>query len=158
MSEEVKELLSAFAEWMPFVQGLQRQPESVWLSSLQPGKWTLKDMVCHIMLWDKYFYDEAISKITLGKPVTLLHTDFNEFNKQAIIYASTISIDELVKETHMIRTRIISAIESMPEKITIQTFIDGEGNPFQVIPYLKDFIWHDQHHMIPAKQWLEQNV
>lgn len=155
MSNELKELLNTFEEWITFVQSLQDQSEDIWKSSIEPGKWTIKDIVCHIMLWDKYFYDEAIHKIATDKPVTLNHIDFDEFNKEAVIYAKTISIEELIEKSVFYRECIIADIRSMPEQLTNHNFIDGDGNIFNVTQYLKDFIWHDQHHLIPLKEYLK---
>jgi len=107
------------------------------------------------MLWDKYFYDEAIHKIATDKPVTLNHIDFDEFNKEAVIYAKTISIEELIEKSVFYRECIIADIRSMPEQLTNHNFIDGDGNIFNVTQYLKDFIWHDQHHLIPLKEYLK---
>ncbi|MDN4071327.1 DinB family protein [Paenibacillus vini] len=147
MSNEVKELLITFEEWIQFVQSLQDQSEEFWHSSIEAGKWTTKDIVCHIMLWDKFFYEEAIHKIASGKSITLKHTDYDEFNNKAVVYAKTITISELVGETVSYRDKIGSAIRVMPEEIINQNFKDGDGNDFNVTQYLKDFIWHDQHHM-----------
>lgn len=155
MSNELKELLNTFEEWITFAQSLQDQSQDIWKSSIEPGKWTIKDIVCHIMLWDKYFYDEAIHKIATDKPVTLNHIDFDEFNKEAVIYAKTISIEELIEKSVFYRECIIADIRSMPEQLTNHNFIDGDGNIFNVTQYLKDFIWHDQHHLIPLKEYLK---
>ncbi|MFD0589509.1 hypothetical protein ACFQZE_16090 [Paenibacillus sp. GCM10027627] len=39
-----------------------------------------KDIICHMMKWDNYFYEEAIAKITQGEPLTVKHLNFDEFN------------------------------------------------------------------------------
>jgi len=152
MSGETKELLNTFEEWIKFARSLRELSADIWKSSIEPGKWTIKDIVCHIMLWDKYFYDEAIHKIATGKPVTLKHIDFDEFNQEAVVYAATISVEELLEKTAYHRECIISDIRSMAEELINQNFIDGDGNNFNVTQYLKDFIWHDQHHMNPLKE------
>lgn len=157
MPEEIKELLVTFSEMTQFAQSLQEQSEEIWNSSMEPGKWTIKDIVCHIMLWDKYFYDEAINKIASSKPVTLKHINFDEFNKGAVAYAKTISIEELIEKTIFYREKIISDIQAMPADMIVQNYIDGDGNNFNVIQYVKDFIWHDRHHMIPLQEYLKAN-
>lgn len=44
-----------------------------WEAPLEAGKWSLQDVLCHIMLWDKYFYEEALVKIQEGLPLTAAH-------------------------------------------------------------------------------------
>lgn len=156
MSNEIKELLISFEEWIKFTLSLQDQTEAFWNSSIEAGKWTIKDIVSHIMLWDKYFYEEAIHKIASGNPVTLKHINYDEFNDKAIVYAKTRTISQLVEETVSYRNKIISDVRLMPEEVIHQNHKDDDGNDFNVTQYLMDFIWHDQHHMNPISVKLNQ--
>ncbi len=152
---EYKQLLEAFKEWIDFSSSLRDLEERTWNACLEPGKWTVRDIVCHIMLWDQYFYEEAIEKIASGEKITLKHLDFDEFNRKAIRYAKTINTDELVEKALYYRNKIIVAIESLPEDAVAQNYIDGDGSDFYIPQYLQDFIWHDQHHMEPMKEYIE---
>ncbi|WP_059053854.1 DinB family protein [Paenibacillus senegalimassiliensis] len=153
MSAELEPLLVVFKEWVEFARSLQEQSEDIWNSSLEEGKWTIKDIVCHIMLWDKYFYEEAVHKMATGQPVALELGDFDEFNKQAMVYAKTISIQELVDKAVFYREAIISDIRTMPAHVIEQNSKDP-SNKFNLTEYLHDFIWHDQHHINPIKDFL----
>jgi len=155
MSIELKELIKSFEEWIAFSSTLQELDEETWNSSLEPGKWTIKDIICHIMLWDKYFYEEAIEKIASGEKITLKHLNFDDFNSRAIIYGRTIETDELIEKAIYYRKKIIDDIGTLSEEAIEQNYIDGDGNVFNVPQYLKDFIWHDQHHMNPLKEYLK---
>lgn len=156
MTAEIKELLQSFKEWINFVQSLQGISEEIWNSSMEPGKWTIKDIVCHIMLWDNYFYDEAIHKIAAGEAITLKHINFDEFNGKAMEYAKKITTEDLIEKTIAYREKLVADIESLSEEAINQNYIDGDGNVFHVPQYLKDFIWHDQHHMTPMAKYLNQ--
>lgn len=157
MSNELKPLLTVFEEWIGFARSLQTQSEDIWNSSLEEGKWTIKDIVCHIMLWDKYFYEEAVHKMATGQSVALQLGDFDEFNKQAMAYAKTISTPELVNKAIFYREAIISDIRAMPAHVIEQNSMDS-NNKFNLTEYLNDFIWHDQHHINPIKQFLSKDV
>ncbi|AIQ40348.1 hypothetical protein MKZ24_28150 [Paenibacillus sp. FSL R7-0297] len=65
-------------------------------------------MLCHIMLWDKYFYDEAFVKVKEGQPLTAVHQDFNEFNANAVLYARTVTKQEAIGQ-FVLETAINSA-------------------------------------------------
>jgi hypothetical protein len=106
------------------------------------------------MLWDKYFYEEAVHKIASGLPVTLKHLNYDEFNGNAIKYAKTITTEELVGKAISYREKIIADIEALSQDAVNQNYTDGDGKVFYVPQYLKDFIWHDQHHMVPLKTFL----
>jgi hypothetical protein len=55
VSKDIKELIQSFEKWISFTQSMQKLPEEIWDSSLEEGKWTVRDIVSHMMLWDKYF-------------------------------------------------------------------------------------------------------
>lgn len=55
------ELLTQFEEWNHYAASIQ---DLDWNEPLEEGKWTIHDIVCHIMLWDKYFLEAAIDPIT----------------------------------------------------------------------------------------------
>lgn len=158
MTDEMNELMSSFEEWIPFVSSLNHLSDDIWTSSIESGKWSVKDIVCHIMLWDKYFYEEAIQKIINNEPLTLKHLDYDDFNKNAVVYGQTITATELIEMAVAIRREIIEAIRSMSEATIAHHFVDADGNIFNVNQYVKDFIWHDQHHMKPLKEYFEANV
>ena len=133
---------------------MQNLNEEVWDSSIEAGKWTIRDIISHIMLWDKYFYEEAIDKIVSDKPVTVIHLNYDDFNSKSITYGRSITTAVLIEETIFHRQRIIKAIRAMSDEMISRNYIDGDGNIFNVLQYLKDFIGHDQHHMVPLRGYL----
>ncbi|WP_438351589.1 DinB family protein [Paenibacillus sp. FA6] len=154
MSIEMEDLIRSFEEWVLFSSNLKDLNEEVWDSSIEQGKWTIRSIISHIMLWDKYFYEEAIEKIASGKQVTLKHLNFDDFNGKAIIYGSTITTCELIEQALWYRKKIIEDIRALSDEEIERNYIDEDGNIFNIPQYLKDFIWHDQHHMNPLKEYL----
>lgn len=150
--DEKAELLASFQDWIHFLGKRQEQSEHVWNEPVAPGKWSLRAVVSHIMLWDKYFYDYAIDKIRKQEPLTLKHTDYDEFNKNAQSYGEQISIEELVRQSISYREQIIAVIQSLSDDLYEKEYVDGDGHPFFVAQYLKDFIWHDQHHIVQLEK------
>ncbi|WP_334076650.1 DinB family protein [Paenibacillus sanfengchensis] len=156
MSVEMKDLIKSFEEWITFVGTLKDLDGGTWASSLEPGKWAIKDIISHMMLWDKYFYEEAINKIATNTELTLKHLNYDDFNREAMVYSKTITTDELMEKAIYYRKKIIETIEALPEEAVEQNYTDGDGNVFHIPQYLRDFIWHDQHHMNPLKDYLRK--
>jgi hypothetical protein len=154
MSIELDDLLLTFEEWISFTRSIQNLNEEVWDSSIEVGKWTIRDIISHIMQWDKYFYEEAIVKILADQPLTLIHLDYDDFNSKAITYGRTIRTDELIENAILSRKRIIDCIRTLSDEAIGRNYVDGDGNIFIIPQYLKDFIWHDQHHMVQLKEYL----
>jgi hypothetical protein len=151
MSTEKIQLLEEFNQWVLFVQILQHQNDEIWNLSLEDGKWTIREIVSHIMHWDKYFLEEAIEKIFNNSMLTVKHLNYDEFNSKAMIYGKTTNISEISEKAGFYREQIIKLIITFTDEEYTKTYIDGDGNPFYVTQYLKDFIWHDQHHINQMK-------
>ncbi|QGQ95458.1 DinB family protein [Paenibacillus psychroresistens] len=151
MPTEKNQLLEEFNQWVLFVQSLNNQSDEIWDLCLDEGKWSIREVVSHIMKWDKYFLEEAINKISTKSTVAVKHIDFDEFNNKAKIYGKTTSIIEISEKAIFYRVQICNQIRSLTDEQYMGTYVDGDGNPFLVTQYLKDFIEHDQHHINQIK-------
>ncbi|MGG6310404.1 DinB family protein [Paenibacillus macerans] len=145
-----EDLLRQFGEWSVFVQDMK---ELDWSKPVSEGKWAIHDVVGHIMMWDQYFWEEAISPITAGKPVTVKELDFDAFNRNAAAFGKTKTKEELIELALRYRSMIIDQIKSFDE----ERFSKEYGN-FTVESYLRDFIWHDRHHMSQIQERREYLV
>ena len=137
-------LLKEFGSWPEFVDRIE---PSVWHQPVGEGKWAVRDVVSHILLWDQYFYERAIEPIAEGRPLTVKQPDFDLFNQEARKFAETKSDQELAGLAKEIRRRIIIAIQEQPDEIFNKTYRNGQAMAFVTKDYLNDFIWHDRHHM-----------
>jgi uncharacterized damage-inducible protein DinB len=141
-----KDMVEEFKSFIQYVEGLRLIKEENLNQPISDGKWTLKDIISHIMLWDKYFYEEAIHKVKLEESVTARHLDFNEFNAKAIEYAKTKSVDDIIQTCIEYRSKIIEDISGLPEEEYLREYKDGDKKKFSIRGYLRAFISHDKHH------------
>lgn len=156
MAVKTKEqMVIEFEAYIPFVQSLSEVSEQHFNEPIAPGKWSVKDIICHLMLWDKYFYEGAIKNIVMKEPVTTKHLDFNAFNANAIEYAKLVSKHTLIEQFVEYRTRIIEAASSFTDEECDQEHKDGDRKKFSVRKYLRSFISHDKHHKKQITQYLK---
>lgn len=144
---EKEELIEKYAEWIAFVKSLEAQDEQIWNQPMAEGKWTVRDVVSHIMKWDEYFLEGAILKISCGEELTVKHLNYDTFNEQSKEYGRTCSIQGIAEEAKTVRQRLVGLIISMSEEQYTTEYVDADGHAFQVAMFMQDFIWHDQHHM-----------
>lgn len=147
-------LLEEFAYLNTFVETLRGIEESKWTAPIEEGKWSVRDIVAHMMLWDEYFLTEAIEKIAEGKPITYRKLNFDDFNQNAIEYAKTKTKNEIIDFTIQYRNRIIENLSSLSDEEFNKVHKDGDGNAFQARQYVLDFLWHDNHHIKQMKKFL----
>lgn len=151
MATQLKEL-EAFGEWLDVIERLKEVPEQAWNESIDPGKWSYKDVVSHIMRWDKYFYEEAIARIAADEPLTVQHLNYDDFNREAAEVGRSLSIAELAEQAIYYRKVIVDTIQKLPEEKLEKEYVDGDGHIFHIPTYLNDFNWHDQHHLKDINQ------
>lgn len=152
METEKEQLLRNFGEWISFVTDLGKYNEWIWDQCIAADKWTVREVVIHILRWDDYFYEEAIAKAGAGLPLTVKHLDYDVFNLRARTFGKTAAIEDLVRQAVQSRQRIITVLSGWTEEQFTATYQDGDGQPFEAGQYMKDFIWHDQHHINQIKQ------
>ncbi|WP_028545320.1 DinB family protein [Paenibacillus taiwanensis] len=150
-----QQLLSQFKIWLPFLQQLL-EVEEIWSQPIAANKWTVKEVVSHIMLWDQFFYEEAIRKLADHDPLSFQHVDFDSFNEHAKLYGHANTISRIVSESVVYRTAIVDCIDSMSIQQCEQDYPMRDGNQFNVLQYLHDFIRHDQHHMSQIEALMAQ--
>ncbi|ANS75279.1 hypothetical protein AWM70_12245 [Paenibacillus yonginensis] len=155
MAKASVEMVEEFKTFIDFVQELKMIEEEHWNSPISEGKWSLKDVICHIMLWDIYFYEEGIEKIKLGQSVTVRHLNFDEFNANAREYAKTQTRDSIMNQFFEYRNKIIDDITGLPEEDYIKEYKDGDGKKFSIRGYLRGFIPHDKHHKKQIEKYVK---
>ncbi|WP_083485102.1 GNAT family N-acetyltransferase [Paenibacillus ihumii] len=153
--DEKNVLLASFQEWIAFLSKHRDRDEQLWNQPVAPGKWPLRAVVSHMMLWDKYFYEHAIGKIHTREPLTLRHTDYDEFNRAAQLFSEQTRISRLMEQAVYYREKIIAVIRALPDDLYDKEYVDADGQPFFVAQYLKDFIPHDRHHIAEMEERLQ---
>jgi len=152
------ELLEDFGEWIAFITDLGKFNETYWNQSIVPGKWSVREVAAHILQWDRYFYETAVSNLGSSSPLTLKHLNYDAFNEDAKQYGKTVSVPELVQLAVQIRKDILDKLTELTDEQFEAHLMDADGQPFQAAQYVKDFIWHDRHHMEQIKNRLHFRI
>lgn len=148
-------MVEDFRSFVHFVENLRIIGAEHWNKPISEGKWTLKDIIAHILLWDKYFYDEGIKKINSGESVTVKHLNFDDFNANAVEYAKKFTKEELIEQCIEYRTQIIDAISGLTEEDYMKEYKDGDKKKFTIRAYLRGFIPHDNHHKKQIEKYIK---
>lgn len=150
--------ISEFQSFTPYIQSLEFLDKEVWESPMGEGKWSLKELLCHLMRWDQYFYEEAFAKVKEGQPVTAKHLNFNEFNARAIEYAQTVTVQEAIEQFVRYRSLIVGQMSDISEEEFLRTYRDGDGKNFSYRGHLRGFLPHDKHHKKQMEQYIQSQA
>lgn len=141
-----EKLVRSMEKWISFAESLRGLDERVWTMAIGEGKWAVRDIVSHMMLWDRYYMETAVSKVRRDEPLTLANFDFEGFNRDAAVYGRAKSRDELLDEAVQVRREIVEHLRAIPEEhySAVHAAVDCK---FVITEYIADFAWHDDHHM-----------
>lgn len=154
---EKEQMIREFSAFLPFVRSLSGIGDELWNAPLGEGKWSVGDVIAHMMLWDRYFLEEAIARIARSEPVTVRHLDFDEFNKSAVQYAKGNSRLDIIDAAVNERDEIIRILSALSEEEFMMEHMDGDGRPFSAYGYVQGFIPHDVHHMDQLQAFISKH-
>jgi len=139
-------LIEQLDDYTLFVTTLREIDNRMWTASIGEGKWSVRDIVSHIMMWDKNFLDKTLPKLLKQEPVILEEdADVQGFNDQAVEFGKTLTQEELLEKAIFCRSEIVSQLKELPGSTFLMAF--SEHNSFTLASFLQNlFVSHDTHH------------
>jgi uncharacterized damage-inducible protein DinB len=139
-----------------FLISLRRIDGTVWTDHITQGKWSVSDIVAHIMAWDKNFLEKIIPKLLRREQVMLEEdTDVQGFNNRAVEYGRTLNQEQLLDKAIFYRSQIVSQLKNLPEDAFSTTV--PATNSFTLSSFLQNmFVSHDTHHKKQIKEYLSR--
>ncbi len=142
MTIKLKETLNQFTDFLPWVEQLREIDKDLWLKPIATGKWSLREILTHIMHWDKNSLEMMVPNMAEG--ANLFFVDIEGHNQEAAVFAQSYTtlnalIDDLIKSRQQL-------IEILIEKYddTTQFTIDNRNYTYK--KFIDVFIHHDEHH------------
>ncbi len=148
------DMIARLQDFAVFLSGLATRDTSVWAEPLDEGKWSIHDIISHIMMWDRHFVDEVVPGLHGNGHVTLAESaDPEKFNARAVAYGRTLSHEKLLDEALHCRSELVSQLRTLPHEAFEMT--PRDGNSMTLSAFLERmFVSHDRHHMQQIESYL----
>lgn len=152
----------AFSSW---VAALNEIDQSLWTQPVEQGKWSVSEIISHLMNWDRYLLEAVVPTIRDGG--TAIHfPEFDPYNQQAANYAkSGISQAALIEETIRMREQLVDQLLALsPEQYNRPITTNGvaisphSGQPYTLAYLVEEFVMHDQQHQAQIEQFLQKSA
>ena len=147
-------LITQLQDFTSFLISLRKIDDQEWTAPIGKGKWSVSDIIAHIMAWDKNFLEVVIPKLLKRELVILEEdTDVQGFNNKAVKYGRTLNQEQLLEKAVFYRSQIVTQLKKIPEDAFSTT---GPGtNSFTLSSFLQNmFLSHDTHH----KRQIEEHL
>lgn len=117
------------------------------------GKWTLREIVQHVMDWERIFTSRAL---IIARGMKSPHSGYDPDELNANTYANDRPLDELLIEWAHIRRSTIGLFQTFDEQILVQEAEVG-GSPQNVMAIGYMIVGHEMHHRhIYAERYLNE--
>lgn len=131
--------LEGFADWL---ESLILLDEELWLKPIGEGKWSIREILTHIMFWDRYNMEEMLPNMAEGASLTFV--DIETHNKKAEKYAKEYtSLQTLIADAAESRKKFVAMLEEKYEP-SMTFFLDGQESGIE--DFIGIFTHHDAHH------------
>lgn len=117
------------------------------------GTWSIRDIISHIMGWDKNVM-KTLNQIIHNVEVELEeHHDVQAFNEASVAFGRKMKPHDLLQEAILQRKQLILTLHLVSEKAFITQL---HNSAYTLEAFLKEmFINHDQHHEKQIMQHLQ---
>lgn len=161
MSEH-KDLIASFETYIPWLVELKKEEDAALYEPIKAGKWTVAEIIAHIMFWDRYIIDEMLPQMYEGVSVKT-ENNFQVINDPAAAYVKTSGKNgqQLITECIRVREQLVELLNVKGKEDFFAPFtLNGEsidaytGYPHTLFNYIGGFAWHDNHHKEQIKEFL----
>jgi uncharacterized damage-inducible protein DinB len=147
-------LIAELRKYSQFLLELRDVDPGLLAAEMAPGKWSIRDLISHIMMWDRNFVEKTGPGLLARAPVSLEEDmDPQAFNDRAVAYGRTLDHHKLLDEALHYRSELLSQLSQLPteafdkpsrahDRMSLTTF-------FQQM-----FTSHDDHHMTQVEAYL----
>jgi uncharacterized damage-inducible protein DinB len=152
MAVKQNKVLNQFSDFLLWVDKLKETTSDLWLKPVATGKWSLREILTHIMYWDRNSLEIMVPNMSEG--AKLFFVDIEEHNQEAAVIAQSYnSIEVLIDDLIKTRKQLLDLLEKKYNDTTKFT-IDNRNYTYK--NFVDVFIHHDEHHKIQIETFLEQ--
>jgi len=110
-----RKLVEELQNYTKLLNRLHGVDDKVFITPISDGKWSIRDIVVHIMMWDKDCVDKTLTKLNSGEDVILEEdVDPLSFNNRAVEYGRTLSKKDVIDQSLLRRNQLASQLNRLP--------------------------------------------
>jgi len=117
------------------------------------GAWSIRDIISHIMGWDKNF-SKTLNQVINNEEAKLEeHHDVQAFNEASVAFGREMKLQDLLQEAISQRKQLIIKLNMVSESAFARQF---HNSAYTLETFLQEmFINHDKHHEEQIRKYLQ---
>ncbi|HGE5782932.1 MULTISPECIES: DinB family protein [Bacillus] len=152
MYEKKKKIINHYEQSIDWVRSLRHLSEEKWRTQIDKDKWTIAEVIGHLIPWDEFVLNQRIPYLFQGTQLPK-SPNVNLVNHQASIDSKSRTKEELINQFIMVRKKLIYTINDLTDELWTQNLILGK-NKVSLYSYFLGLIEHDLHHYRQIQKFL----
>ncbi|MGM9986465.1 MAG: DinB family protein [Bacillaceae bacterium] len=144
MNEKKKHVINHYKHTIEWVEKLNSLSEEQWRTPIEKGKWTIAEVIGHLIPWDEFVVCQRLPYLVkgMGMPKS---PDTQIINDQASIDSQARTKEETIKRLVESRQYLIHVINMLEDDLWEREFKIGSAT-LSLYPYFEALAVHDKHH------------
>ncbi|MGE7674603.1 DinB family protein [Lysinibacillus sp. NPDC094403] len=164
MYHDKHQIISHYERSIVFVESLANITEEQWRTPLEPGKWTVAEVIGHLTPWDEFVLKQRLPFLFTEESLPK-GPDVEEINTSAARDSRTQSKEETIANFIKQKQQLMDALYQIVDKQWQQPFTIGVSE-LTLYSYFASLVDHDLHHFsqvqrvlknVGAIKWISSN-
>lgn len=131
-------------------------PEETLTEQLSDGKWSVREIIGHLLYWDKFNLEKMIPSMSHGA-VLRSFPNHDLHNEEAVTYLQNYkSVRDILDDFVKIRKQFVNELQKLDKNMEFE--IENEPNTFTIETFAEIFLEHDMHHLNQIKEKLKSKT
>lgn len=126
--------------------------EQQWRMPIQQGKWTVAEVIGHLIPWDQFVLNERLPFLFSNNQL-LKGPNVEQMNAQSASSSRLQSKEQIVQTLLKYRRLLLQALHGLPDEQWQQSFKIG-CSELTLYSYFAGLVEHDQHHFLQVQKVL----
>ena len=144
MNEKKIAVINHYEKTIEWMNRLRKLPEDSWRTSIGEGRWTIAEVIGHLIAWDEFVLLQRIPHLLKG--VELPRSPEVELvNQQAAELSRSRPMGDTINQFNEIRKSLIVGISNIPDELWEHDLSIGR-KCISLFDYFAGLMEHDHHH------------
>ncbi|UOQ43683.1 DinB family protein [Halobacillus salinarum] len=148
-----EQLLKHFKGSIDWVQALSSIAEENWRLPIEPGKWSVAEVISHLVAWDKFVLNQRIPYLFTHQEMPAA-PDVEVVNEEAAIQARAEEKEDTIERFCEERRHFVQVLHHFEES-DFEKEILIRSKPMTLYDYLLGLAEHDNHHFTQIAKLIE---
>ncbi|MFJ7669166.1 DinB family protein [Lysinibacillus sp. NPDC097195] len=149
MHSEKQQILMHYEKSIRWLERLSAVTDKQWRMPIQQGKWTVAEVIGHLIPWDDFVINERIPLLFTDGPLPK-GPDVQQMNAAAAMSSRQQSKEQTLHALLTRRRLLLRAMEGLSDELWQRTFQIGRSE-LTLYMYFSGLIEHDEHHFLQVQ-------